>query len=132
MQKKILRIMFNVNFRDHTERLYKEANILDVYQLYVYNVCLFMYKHSHKLLPRLFDNMFEIVHNVHPYPTRSNSLYVLPYCRTELRKKSIVYNGAYYFNKISNASFMKLYEIHSISCFKQNIKNALCKNLLSV
>ena len=122
--------MCNKTFRDHTEMLYKETKILNVSQLYIYHVCLFMYRYTQRLLPTVFDSMYHIISSVHDYHTRNNLLFVLPYCRTEIRKKSIVYNGAYYCNLISK--HIKLHEIHSISCFKRKIKNVVYESFQCV
>ena len=130
VQKRILRIMCNAKFRDHTAVLYKNTSILEVSQLYIFNVCLFMYKYSHNLLPKIFDTMFQITHDLHEYSTRNSCLLVLPLCRTEMRKQFVVYNGAYYYNKLINLSCINLYAIHSLSMFKRNVKKVIFENLL--
>ena len=93
-------------------------------------VCLFMYKYSHNLLPKIFDTMFQITHDLHEYSTRNSCLLVLPLCRTEMRKQFVVYNGAYYYNKLINLSCINLYAIHSLSMFKRNVKKVIFENLL--
>ena len=94
--------MFNAKYHESTERLYNETSILNINQLYIFNICVFMYQLCHKLFPPVFENMFRNNFNVHDYNTRNQSLYALPYCRTEMRKRTIIYNGPYY-NEITKA-----------------------------
>ena len=64
LQKKILRCIFNVVYREYTAPLFMESKIMTIYQLNYYMVCIFMYKYHHSKLPAIYDNMFITNDNV--------------------------------------------------------------------
>ena len=87
-----------------------------------------MYKYCARQFPKLFDSMFNVTSSVHNYSTRNNVMFALPHCRTELRKKTIVYNGAHYYNHIvKNVS-----DIKTISSFKRFVKASIMDNVFDV
>ena len=51
IQKKYCRVITFSDFRAHSEPLFKKLYLLNVYQLYVYQVALFMNKQMNRLLP---------------------------------------------------------------------------------
>ena len=46
-------------------------------------------------------NMFSLMNQVRSYETRSLGLFYLPYCRTNIRKFSICFQGPKFFNSLS-------------------------------
>ena len=46
--------------------------------------------------------MFSVTHQVHSYGTRSSEVFHLSHCRTNLRKFSISFQGAKFFNSLSS------------------------------
>ena len=113
--------MFNLKYREHTELFFSEYRLLNVNQLYIYEICLFMYKYCNKCLPDLFNNMFNVMHNVHKYQTRNKFKLVIPYCRTDLRKRTIIYNGAFYYNNL----IMDICSLSSIATFKKTVRSLI-------
>jgi len=106
LQKRCLRIIYNVGYLDHTRPLFKKSNIIRISDLYKYNVCVFMYKHWKGFLPNSFDKMFTNRCNVklHMLTTRNSNGYEIIYCRTETHKQSIAYTGPFHFNDVIEKS----------------------------
>ena len=73
LQKRIVRIIHGVHPRTHSMPLFKNLGILNVKQLFSYNVGLFMYKYSHHWLSSIF-NMFTKNSDIHQYYTRQSEL----------------------------------------------------------
>ena len=48
LQKRAIRIICNSNYKSHTEPLFKKSEVLKLYDLYTYNVALFMYDYCTK------------------------------------------------------------------------------------
>jgi len=122
LQKRVLRIMYNVKYRDSTKKLYEESKIINVFHLYVYSICIFMFKHFKGLLPICFNDMFIKRYNVHSCNTRSANLYDIILCRTQTHKQSIAYKGPSIFNLLLNSGLIDLHSINSIHYFKQVFK----------
>ena len=127
MQKRIIRIIFNAKYLDHTEPLFQTASVLNVFQLYVYNVCIFMYLMRKGTFENMFDSLFSKNLDFHSHLTRHNFNYVMPYCRTVLRQRTIAYTGAYYFNHV-NDIINDVFDKHSLSAFKRNMRNVILEN----
>lgn len=107
---------------DSTQRLYDESKIINVYHLYVYSVCLFMFKHFKGLLPTCFNDMFSKRYDVHSCNTRNANLYELVFCRTETHKKSVAYSGPFIINILLNSNLIDIYSINSIHYFRKMVK----------
>jgi len=122
LQKRALRIIYNVQYMDSTQRLYDESKIINVYHLYVYSVCLFMFKHFKGLLPTCFNDMFSKRYDVHSCNTRNANLYELVFCRTETHKKSVAYSGPFIINILLNSNLIDIYSINSIHYFRKMVK----------
>ena len=58
LQKRALRAISNSEYRCHSNPLFVKYNQLKIDDLCKFNVATFMYKYSNKLLPSLFDDMF--------------------------------------------------------------------------
>jgi len=124
LQKRIMRIICKTHYLAHTESLFQECKVLNVYKINSYSIGIFMYKYCMGLLPRLFDNMFVIQNEHHRYETRYNASFSLPFCRTQSRKNSLYYQGAYFWNNFTknNPDIEKTYSIFS---FKKLLRQSL-------
>ena len=101
LQKKIIRIISKVSFDAHTGVLFKEQEILKFSDIYLYQIGKFMYVFKRSLLPNYFRDMFTLASQIHSYNTRNSNLFYIPYCRTNLRKLSIRFQGPTLFNSLS-------------------------------
>ena len=101
-----------------TGPLLKEMGILNIYQLNLYQILIFMFKLKNEMTPEFFQNQFSLIK--HRYPTRfSKNSYQVP--RTSLRKTnfSITCRGPRLWNNILPTSSKS---ITSINSFKNTIK----------
>lgn len=122
LQKRILRIIYNVDVRHSSKEFFDASKIMNVYELNIYCTCMFMFKHWKGFLPKSFDSMFKKRNMVHSCNTRSSHMYELILCRTETRKKTIAYNGPLVFNRLLRSELLDIALINSIHCFKSRIK----------
>jgi len=71
LEKKIVRIICNAGFTDHTESLFQYLDMLAVMKVYVHETAQFLYKYFSNFLPDIFNTMFHFNDNFHYYPTIS-------------------------------------------------------------
>ena len=121
LQKKIIRIISKVSFDAHTGVLFKEQEILKFSDIYLYQIGKFMYLFKRSLLPNYFRDMFTLASQIHSYKTRNSNLFYIPYCRTNLRKFSIRFQGPSFFNSLSR----EIQNSETISLFGKRLKKFL-------
>ena len=122
LQKRVVRIICQAGYREHTESLFTELKILNIYHLHIYCVSLFMFKYDKGLLPESLNYLFSKKSGEARYPTRCNPTYTLPFCRTDVRKNSLFYIGASLFNSFVELCIEYSFEISSFSFFKIKLK----------
>jgi len=125
LQKRILRIIFNTHFLAHSEPLFKECKVLNIFQINSYSVGIFMFKYYKSLLPNIFDNMFIKQCNVHMQNTRNNQFYRLPICKTERKRNSICYHGAYLWNEHILKNDIDVDAFNTVVVFKKIFKHKI-------
>ena len=59
LQKRAIRTIHRSNYNSHTEPLFKSSGILNVKDLYEFQVALFMHDYVCKKVPSSFDNIFK-------------------------------------------------------------------------
>ena len=104
LQKRAVRIILNAGYRDHTAPLFANLKILQLNDLYYFNLGKFMYKYMNNALPPCFNTCFFLTSDVHSYNTRSTSrknLFVR-YNRTSLYRNSLVQRGITYWNNLND------------------------------
>ena len=84
-----------------------------------------MYLFKKSLLPNYFRDMFTLASQIHSYKTRNSNLFYIPYCRTNLRKFSIRFQGPTFFNSLSR----EIQSSESISLFGKRLKKFLLSKL---
>ena len=80
-----------------------------------------MYSYDNNLLPPSFSNVILHTNQIHGYNTRSSNRFCIPFCRTNMRKFSVFYQGPVFFNKFN-------YDIRnatSLYSFQSNLKKYL-------
>ena len=83
VQKKSARLILDMQRYTEARPLLKSLSILNVYQLNILQILIFMFKHKNNMLPDVFKSLFSAIN--HKYPTRhSNNNYIIP--KTVLRK----------------------------------------------
>ena len=75
IQKKAIRIIANSNFNAHTSPLFKQQNLLNLEDLFAFNVIKFYFKYLHNDLPPFFQS-FSIITcaEIHKYNTRQRNI----------------------------------------------------------
>ena len=58
LQKKAVRTMSNSHYLSHSAPLFKKCYLLNVYDIYLLEVCTFIYKEFNNKLPDIFHNYF--------------------------------------------------------------------------
>ena len=101
LQKKAVRIICQVNRQCHTSPLFKELNLLNIWQINTFLIGQFMYRCYHKILPSLFDDYFTRSNVIHQHMTRQSPFhYEVCLVRTEYGKTSIRFSGPSTWNEI--------------------------------
>ena len=73
LQKKALRIMFNLHTRAHTDALCFHHKILKLKYLYSFQLGQFMFNYNNNHLPKIVHDSFHRNTHVHNYPTRRSN-----------------------------------------------------------
>ena len=125
LQKRTLRIMTFSKFDEHSSPLFKQTNILKLFDLIKFQLSIFMYKFYNNQLPLVFDSYFLSSKKVHPYNTRLSSryAYAIPTVRTNYGIFNIKFVGA----KVWNSLDQELKTL-SIKTFKARLKEKLVSN----
>ena len=124
LQKRAVRIIYGAKYREHTSPLFQNLKIMNLYNIYIYNILLIMFKHHHGKLPTIFDSFFTRNNEVHSYDTRqSNNLHV-PKQKTVRSAQLIRSAGVALYNHfVTRLNFGVTF-----STFKKNVKGYLLKN----
>ena len=74
---RIFRLIFHRNPRDNIDDIYKKFVILKVKDKFKFEICCFVYKFLHLMLPDCFNNFFQLNSEIHSSQTRqSNNLHL--------------------------------------------------------
>ena len=93
LQKRVFRIISKSTFDSHSDAILKELELLELSDIRQLELGKLMFSLNHSLLPSKFNNYFSLNKQVHSYGTR----YALPFCRTNLRKFSVSFQGPTYY-----------------------------------
>ena len=101
LQKKAIRLISGVGYREHTNDLFYNLNIIKFLDLVKLKICLVMYKVKKMILP---NNLLQLLHleenNV--YNTRNSNKFRCKYARTNIKKMCISVTGIKLFNTLSD------------------------------
>jgi len=94
IQKKLIRIITNSDYFEHTNHLFNQTRILTINKLHDYLLCIYMFKlkNSASGLPTLDHN----------YETRHRDNVAPPFQRLTICQQSILYAGSQVWNKLPN------------------------------
>ena len=126
IQKRLIRIITCSPYRAHTEPLLYAHNLVNVTDINVYIVGIFMYHCLLGDLPDIFDNFFVRNRDVHQYNVRNADDLHVAYARLDIRKFSLKINGANIWNALPE--YVK--GSTCIGLFKQNLRNFLTEKYL--
>jgi len=93
LQKRVIRIINNVGYNNHTDPLFKNCEIFNLSGIYQYQVCLFMDDFISKRLPQSFDGLFRLNSDVQENRVRRQSSHMnVPRCNSALSSKLPLFN----------------------------------------
>ena len=124
LQKRVIRIISKSNFDSHSDPIFKELELLKLSDIKQLELGKLMFSLNHSLLPSKFNNYFSLNKQVHSYATKHANDFLLPSCRTNLRKFSVSFQGPTYYNTIEN----DIKESNSLHLFKTKLKKKLYMN----
>ncbi len=124
MQKKAIRYICKANYNSHTEPLFKNLNILNIWDLHEYEITLFMYKLTNHTLPASFDRVYSHNRDIQTNRiTRQSSLLHIQRCDSVFASKLPLYRFPIVWNKWS--------QIIPVNISQNQVKKVIKKKLLS-
>ena len=128
-QKHAIRV---INFKDrytHTKPFFEEMKILDIYQMNITNILIFLFKCKLKTCPPIFLNLYK-ERPPNKYNMKSKDVLVEPACKTKLASFSISYRAPFLWNKLISPNFCK-FETESLQTFKASVTKLAfeCENI---
>jgi hypothetical protein len=94
IQNKIVRLMTLKSYFEHTEPIFQELQILNIYKVNDYLTRLFMFRYFHlQNLPEIFTNYFMTNKEIHNYNTRNSSSLHKKCYRTNYKKHTLANKG---------------------------------------
>ncbi len=130
MQKRAIRYITRSNFNSHTEPLLKQLNILNIKDLYEYEVTLFMYKYINNIkLPQSFRRVYQMNREVRKQrETRQSSLLHIERCDSAFAKRLPLYQFPVVWNRWSSS----ISEDTSLNGMKKIVKHSLISNYANI
>ena len=104
LQKRIIKIMTGAKRFDSVSRHFRELKILKLDEIYKYSILIFMFKYYKCMLPKVFDEFYQLNETVHQYQTRQTNLLHVPLAKSCQKSSSIRCMGV----KIWNNNFIKV------------------------
>ena len=125
LQKKAIRIICSVGFREHTAVLFKTEKILCFEDSIKYNICRFMFDYSNRLLPTIFRGTWQKNSDIHTHTTRNkNNFYIVNFNKNDLNKFPL-----YHFPKAWNSLPDSIKGINSRTLFARKLYDYLIENI---
>ena len=124
LQKKAVRIVFHANFLAHTSPIFFKLNLLNVYDLNVFNIAILMFLVFINAVPLPLIQNFNLVSEITSYEIRNPLNFYLPFYRTNAGLDSVFYKGPKVWNSLST----ELKSSASSNVFKKNYKKILLQN----
>ena len=121
-QKRIGRLLAKADYLANTAPLFCQLNrLLDIFRINSFSITIFMYSYHHNFLPVTFQCFFMTGEQFLQYSTRTASQYRSHFCRTNIKRFSIPYQGP----KVWNFLPITTVSSSSISSQKKKLKNYL-------
>ena len=117
-QKRVIRTVFNENYRAHTNTLFYDHKLLKIEDIYILQLGSIMYDFERGNLPKALSQIFVKNDQVHNHNTRQASALHIPRVRTTLALNTLAYTGPKLWNSLDSDI------THSVSTFvfKRNLK----------
>ena len=118
LQKKIIRVIHNKKWNEHTPPLLKLSSLLNVIDQNKLQTACFVYRALYRLLPEQFQNYFTFNYSVHDHYTKRAADIHIDQTHTKIRQCSIKYHGAILWNSLP----VELKDTKNIFLFKKRYK----------
>ena len=130
IQKRAVRIVDKVNYRDHSEPIFHKFKLLKFVDLVKWKTLTIMYQANNYMLPDNIQNIFNKNCNVHHHFTRSKNKenFEVKTCRTKTRSFVISIVGV----KLWNDLPAHFHSFHSFMAFKRGLKNKYVEDYISI
>ena len=125
LQKRVIRIISKSTFDSHSDPIFKELELLKLFDIRQLQLGKLMFSFNHSFLPPKFNDYFSLNKQVHNYATRYTNDFHLPFCRTNLRIFSVGFQGPTHYNSLEN----DIKESNSLHSFITKLKEKLCELL---
>ena len=119
IQRKVVRLICNVDRLAHTNELFKELYILKFPEFVQYKTAILMYHLFHGTLPIHLQNRFSRYSTTRS--TRRINTFVMVQARTNIKAMCLSVYGVKLWNSLSN----NLRDCNSVTIFKKNLKKYL-------
>ena len=124
IQKRAIRTIVGAKKFEHTEPIFRRLKLLNLHEIYIYFVQLFMYKYHNGILPFVFNDLFVLNASVHTHYTRQhNQLHVPRICST-LHSRTVRVNSVALYNYFDRFLSMRM----TYDSYKYNLKNFIREN----
>ena len=101
LQKRAVRIIAKVGYRERTAEIFKELKLLKVDQINELEILILMFKYNSGQAPRL-NQFLKPNHMVHSYETRNRNNCYIPHKSSRLGQYSLSFQGPKIWNSIDN------------------------------
>ena len=116
LQKRVIRIISNLDFLAHTDPLFKQLKLLDLSKINKYNLGVYFFKNRFSLLQQLTIQ--------HPYPTRNRHRPIPSQHNTTIYERSFTYQAPKVWNELLDHD-PNVLNITSLNVFKRHMKKYL-------
>ena len=121
LQKRAVRTIVGARKYAHTAPLFRELKLLNIKEIYIYCVQLFMYKYHHSILPLIFSDFYVRNNSIHEHHTRQQNLLHVPLIFTKPLSKTIRVSGVTLYNHFSNSLCLKVSYVTYKGILKRHI-----------
>ena len=120
-QKRIVRTLTNSNRFEHTQPLFHELEILDVFKQYTYQTVLFVYDNISGNFPSDIPCYFSSIQHLYPTRSKDKGNLLIPKYTTNIGQCSMKYSGVTLWNQIPES----IRSLRSKSKVKRDLKRHL-------
>lgn len=116
VQKKYCRLITFSGYKDHSKRLFKDLNLMNVFDIYKCQLSCYMFKLVNFQLPDIYR--FSYNDEIHSHDTRHKSDIHKAYSRTKSRQSTVRFQGPFLWNNLP----IKIKNSPSANVFKKRVK----------
>ena len=124
LQNRVIRIISKSTFDSHSDPIFKELELLKLFDIRHLELGKLMSSFNHSFLPPKFNDYISLNKQVHNYATRYANDFHLPFCRTNHWTFSVSFRGQTYYNLLEN----DIKESNSLHSFITKLKKKINVN----